>query len=48
LLGLPAQIAVSAIIGIGHPGEKRKPLPASKLQHEKVWHNGYSAPWERP
>jgi len=47
LLGLPAPIAVEAIIGIGHPGETRRPLPASKLQYEKVRHNGYDTLWER-
>jgi nitroreductase len=44
LLGLPAHIKVESIISIGHPSEKREPLPASKLQHAKVKRNHYSEP----
>lgn len=47
LLGVPAHVRVESIISIGHPGEKRQPLPASKLQREKVRHNGFSALWDQ-
>ena len=36
LLGLPEHIKVASIIGIGHPGERKKPIPAKDLQYEKV------------
>ena len=39
LLGLPEQMKVEAIIGIGHPGETKKPVPAGNLQHDKVKRN---------
>lgn len=39
LLCLPDHFTVEAIIGIGHPGEKKSPLPAGKLQYEKVRRN---------
>ena len=44
LLGLPAHIKVESIISIGHPNEKREPLPAAELQHAKVKRNHYSEP----
>ncbi len=42
LLGLPEQIKVEAIIGIGHPGETKSPVPAGDLQYEKVKYNRWS------
>ena len=39
LLGLPEHVAVEAVIGIGHPAEKKRPLAAGALQREKVRHN---------
>lgn len=45
LLGLPEHITVESIISIGHPAEKKMPLPASKLEYTKVRHNSYSARW---
>jgi nitroreductase len=36
LLGLPEHIVVEAVIGIGHPAEKKRPLAAGALQREKV------------
>jgi len=42
LLGLPEHIAVESIIGIGHPGEKKSPVPAKDLQYEKVKRNRYA------
>ena len=42
LLGLPEHIKVESIIGIGHPGETKKPVPARDLQYEKVKRNRYS------
>lgn len=47
LLGLPPQIRVEAIIGIGHPAEKRAPLDSSKLEYAKVRHNQYDNIWRR-
>lgn len=41
-LGLPAHIRVEAIIGIGHPAEKRRPLATSQLQYDKLRHNNYN------
>lgn len=34
-LGLPEQVKVAAILGIGHPAEQKAPVPAEKLQREK-------------
>ena len=48
LLGLPEQIRVESIIGIGHPAEKRKPLSADELQYDKVRHNSYGERWGGP
>jgi nitroreductase len=42
LLGLPEHIKVESIIGIGHPGETKRPVPAKDLQYEKVKRNRYS------
>ena len=41
LLALPEHIKVESIIGIGHPGEKKRPVPAKDLQYEKVKRNRY-------
>ena len=48
LLGLPERIRVEAVIGIGHPAEKRAPLGADRLQYDKVKLNGYTVPWPGP
>lgn len=45
LLGIPAHVKVEAIIGIGHPAEKRSPLAASQLEYDKVRYNRYETPW---
>lgn len=42
LLGLPEQIRVETVLGIGHPAEKKIPLAADKLQHEKVRRNRWT------
>jgi nitroreductase len=47
LLGLPEHMRVECIISIGHPGETRKPLPAGKLEYDKVRHNRYASRWSR-
>ena len=39
LLGLPEQIRVLSVLGIGHPGERKVPVPAGKLQREKIKKN---------
>ena len=41
LLGLPEHIKVESIIGIGHPAEKLKPIPAKDLHYEQVKRNRY-------
>lgn len=41
LLGLPESIKVESIIGIGYPAEVKLPVPAKKLQYEKVRRNRY-------
>ncbi len=47
LLGLPEHVMVESIIAIGHPAQKREPLPADALEYEKVKHNHYARPWRR-
>ena len=42
LLGMPEQIMVEAIIGIGHPAERKPPVKAESLQREKIRHNSWS------
>ncbi|MBU5637283.1 nitroreductase family protein [Geomonas sp. Red69] len=42
LLGLPEEVKVECILGIGHPAERPRPLPADKLQREKVRMNRWS------
>lgn len=48
LLGLPEQIKVECILGIGHPAEEKQAVPADKLQRDKIrynrwiWSSGYS------
>lgn len=39
LLGLPKHIKVECILGIGHPAEEKQPVPADKLQQEKIKYN---------
>ncbi|KAF0214441.1 MAG: hypothetical protein FD174_4354 [Geobacteraceae bacterium] len=41
---MPEHIKVESIIGIGHPGETKRPIPAKDLQYEKVKRNRYSGP----
>jgi len=42
LLGLPEQIKVVSILGIGHPAEKKAPVSADKLQHGKIRYNRWA------
>ena len=39
LLHLPEHLKVESIIGIGHPGETKRPTPAKDLQYVKVKRN---------
>jgi nitroreductase len=39
LLGLPEHILVETILGIGHPAEKKMPIPAGRLQRDKIRYN---------
>ncbi|MGB9080168.1 MAG: nitroreductase family protein [Desulfuromonadaceae bacterium] len=36
LLGLPERMQVECVLGIGHPDEKKLPVPADKLQHDRI------------
>ncbi len=36
LLGLPDHIEVEAILGIGHPAEKKIPVSSNKLMYDKI------------
>lgn len=47
LLGLPAQMKVAAILGIGHPAEQPRPVPAGQLQRAKIRKNGWLPETER-
>lgn len=42
LLGMPEQILVESVIGIGHPAERKLPLPAGKLQRDKIRRNRWA------
>jgi nitroreductase len=42
LLGLPEHLHVAEIIGIGHPDEKKAPVPAKSLQYDKVKRNRHA------
>lgn len=43
LLGIPAHFLVEAVIGIGHPDEKKPPVKADTLQREKISYNRRNA-----
>lgn len=45
LLGIPAGIRVESILSIGHPAEKRAPLPAAELDYRKIRHNRHAEQW---
>lgn len=45
LLDMPAQIRIESIISIGHPAEKREPLPAGDLEFSRIRHNRYGEQW---
>jgi nitroreductase len=47
LLGLPEEIRVATIIGIGHPDETIAPVSASDLDYHKVRHDRYAEAFER-
>jgi len=42
LLGLPEQIKVECILGIGHPAERKQPVPANKLERDKIRNNHWT------
>ena len=42
LLGLPEQLKVEAILGIGHPAEMKNPVPSDKLQRDKIRYNRWA------
>ncbi|MHB8121926.1 MAG: nitroreductase family protein [Desulfuromonadaceae bacterium] len=42
LLGLPEQLKVVTILGIGHPAETKDPVSANSLQHSKIRHNHWA------
>lgn len=39
LLGLPEHLKVECTLGIGYPDEKKPPVPAEKLQHDRITYN---------
>jgi len=39
LLGLPEQIKVECVVGIGYPAERKQPVSAGRLQHDKIKSN---------
>ncbi len=43
LLGLPEELLVETVIGIGHPGERKMPVPPERLQHEKIRYNHWGS-----
>jgi nitroreductase len=47
LLGLPDRFKVEAVIAVGHPDEKKRPVPAEALQYGKIRHNHYSRLFQR-
>jgi nitroreductase len=42
LLGLPDHVTVETILGIGYPAEKKSPVSADKLHHDKIRINRWS------
>jgi len=42
LLGLPDNLKVECVLGIGHPAEKPRPVATDKLQQNKIKHNRWS------
>ncbi|MBT1072932.1 nitroreductase family protein [Pelotalea chapellei] len=42
VLGLPEQVKVTCIIGIGHPAEQKTPLPEAALQRDKIRWNRWA------
>ncbi|HBG06682.1 MAG: NAD(P)H-dependent dehydrogenase/reductase [Geobacteraceae bacterium GWC2_58_44] len=42
LLGLPEEIKVECILGLGHPAEKKSPVSAEKLQRDKIRKNRWA------
>lgn len=43
LLGLPEHITVECILGIGNPAERKSPVSAGKLQHDKIRRNQWGS-----
>lgn len=39
LLGLPEQMRVECILGVGHPAEEKQPVPSEKLLHDRIRFN---------
>lgn len=42
LLSLPDEVVVEAVIGIGYPAEKKRPVPAGQLQLGKIRKNHWA------
>jgi nitroreductase len=42
LLGIPRHVRVLSIIGIGHPGEKKKPVPVARLKRRRIRWNRFA------
>jgi nitroreductase len=41
VLGIPKNLKVESIIGIGFPAETKTPIPTDKLDYKKINHNRY-------
>ena len=48
LFGLPEQMKVECVLGIGYPGEKKLPVPEGNLQYDKVKYNRQRMPDGQP
>jgi nitroreductase len=42
LLGIPANLRVESVVSVGFPAETKEPVPAGKLQYDKIRPNRYA------
>jgi nitroreductase len=48
LLGIPSNLKIESMVGIGYPAEKKEPHPGEKLQYEKIFLNRYGSRFPAP
>jgi nitroreductase len=41
LLGIPANLKIESMVGVGYPDEQKPPHPGEKLQYDKIFLNRY-------